>query len=295
MELVHDTASAPPLEKRQSGRLFALAFTASLGLHLAAGAAFLYRAPSPGVAEGAPETISVSLVPSTVFEAAEERVQPQQEAAASSPVEGAENGKPQGTTKAAEKPQEEPPGKTPPPPDTTPEAAKPEAQPSPLPPVLTARDESPDAVPKPVKTHAEKPGTEPQAQQAPRARDTRAENKPRRAKQPPPRQRRAAASGRGASAASGHVSASRGSLNDYIAAIRARLARHKPAGLPYTGTVKVAFAISAGGHLIYARLAQSSGRAALDTAALRAVRAAAPFPPPPGGRTFTTVIPFDAR
>ena len=49
------------------------------------------------------------------------------------------------------------------------------------------------------------------------------------------------------------------------------------------GTTVVAFSISAGGGLGAISLARSSGSARLDQAALRVVRRAAPFPPPPAG------------
>lgn len=294
MELRHDTAAAPTLERKRGNRLFTLAFAASLGLHLAAGAAFLQRTPSSGVAAGSQEAISVSLVASKVLDAAEEQAAVQEEAAASTPVEGTETGERQAKTEKAERSPEETHDELPPP-ETKPEAPEAEPEASPVPPVLSRRDETPDAVPLPARRQAEKPRVKPRSKTKP-APDPKPQGKNHhRAKKALSRRRQAATSGRGAGAKSGRVSASRGSLTSYIGMLRARLARHKPDGVTARGTAKVAFAISASGRLIYARLSHSSGSAALDVAAVRAVRAAAPFPPPPGGQTFRTVIPFKSR
>jgi protein TonB len=65
--------------------------------------------------------------------------------------------------------------------------------------------------------------------------------------------------------------------------VRAQVARNKPSGTGHRGTALVSFGVSSSGGLSYARLARSSGNAALDRAALAAVRRAAPFGPPPGG------------
>ena len=287
MDFAQDIEPLRPSEARRRDALLLVSFALSLGLHLAAGAALLYRTPSPGTPHGAPEAISVSLVPSTVFDAAGEQASVQQEAAPSAAMDGAEPVKRRENAENAAKPLEAQ-AETPPS-DAKATAAEPET--SPAPPVLTARDEQvEDAVPEPAAEERKPPQPEPKRQASPAPKD-----KAKQRKQTPPRQRQAAASGRGASAESGQVSASLGSLTDYAAMVRARFARHKPGGLPHTGTAKVAFAISPGGALTYARLAQSSGSAALDAAAIRAVRAAAPFPPPPGGRTFASVIPFDSR
>ncbi len=288
MELHHDTASAPPLERKRSSRLFALAFAVSFGLHLAAGAAFLQRMPSSGIAAGSPETISVSLVASNVLDAAEEQMSVREEATASAPVEGTETGERQAKTERAEKPPEEARRELPPP-ETKPDVPEAEPEASPVPPVLSTRSETPDAVPQPARRQAEKPQARPARDPKPKSKNRR------RAKKAPSRRRQAATTGRGSGAKSGRVSASRGNLTSYIGMLRARLARHRPHAVAARGTAKVAFAISASGRLIYARLARSSGSAALDAAAVRAVRAAAPFPPPPSRRTFRTVIPFKSR
>jgi protein TonB len=49
------------------------------------------------------------------------------------------------------------------------------------------------------------------------------------------------------------------------------------------GSTTVSFAVSSDGSLLSVTVSQSSGKASLDQAALAAVRAAAPFPPPPAG------------
>jgi protein TonB len=62
------------------------------------------------------------------------------------------------------------------------------------------------------------------------------------------------------------------------------------------GRAVVRFAIRRDGALGEARLAASSGHAALDQAALEAVRRAAPFPPPPiAGGTLTLTAPMRFR
>jgi TonB family protein len=94
------------------------------------------------------------------------------------------------------------------------------------------------------------------------------------------------------------ASASAGEVRNYAAMVRARIARNRPRGATSRGTAVVAFAISGNGGLRYARLARSSGNNALDGAALRSVRAAAPFPAPPRAMTsrqLSFVIPFRFR
>ncbi|MGI1660877.1 TonB family protein [Palleronia sp. KMU-117] len=72
---------------------------------------------------------------------------------------------------------------------------------------------------------------------------------------------------------------------EWSAAIQTRIARHQsyPAGNHGDGRVKVRMVIYPSGHLGEVTLAASSGRPALDAAALQAVRRAAPFPPAPAG------------
>jgi protein TonB len=61
------------------------------------------------------------------------------------------------------------------------------------------------------------------------------------------------------------------------------------------GKVSVAFALSRTGRLLFARISRSSGRRALDQAALASVRGASPFPAPPArlkGARHRFVFPF---
>lgn len=100
------------------------------------------------------------------------------------------------------------------------------------------------------------------------------------------------------SAVSGRVSASRGSVLDYAARIRAVLARHKPSGFGYTGTTRISFGLTMAGELSYAEIVSSSGKARLDQAALEAVRQAAPFGAAPSDVTpdkLRFTIPFYFR
>jgi protein TonB len=100
------------------------------------------------------------------------------------------------------------------------------------------------------------------------------------------------------SAASARASASRGSVLSYAARVRAKVARNKPSGRGHRGTARVSFGVSRSGGLSYARLARSSGSAALDQAALSAVRRAAPFGAPPAGASSAQLrfsIPFYFR
>ncbi|MBA3055478.1 MAG: energy transducer TonB [Sphingomonadales bacterium] len=74
---------------------------------------------------------------------------------------------------------------------------------------------------------------------------------------------------------------------DLLSAYRSRLWQaifaNRPPGIAGEGRVDVGFRIDRGGNLISAEVAHSSGNALLDRLALRGVRKAAPFPPPPDG------------
>jgi periplasmic protein TonB len=74
----------------------------------------------------------------------------------------------------------------------------------------------------------------------------------------------------------------------YRAQVWGKLARHKPR-LGKPGSATVVFAIGPSGALRSARVGRSSGNAALDQRALAAVRAAAPFPAPPGGMSASAL------
>ncbi len=94
--------------------------------------------------------------------------------------------------------------------------------------------------------------------------------------------------------------ASRGNRDDerlrrYERLLWVALLAHKPRGMPFQGTVLMAFTLSASGAVLEAHVARSAGMAALDRAALAALAAAAPFPPPPPGLTAAQLrfsIPF---
>ena len=89
--------------------------------------------------------------------------------------------------------------------------------------------------------------------------------------------------------------------NDALAAYRQQLWReiraHRPYGTVARGTVAVAFRVGGDGALLDASIAASSGDPALDRIALRTVRQAAPFPPPPAGAALPLafVVPLDFR
>ncbi|MDF1671116.1 MAG: TonB family protein [Roseovarius sp.] len=80
--------------------------------------------------------------------------------------------------------------------------------------------------------------------------------------------------------------------SNYPGKVMRKIARvHKPR-VGAKGSAVVAFTISANGGLSAISLARSSGSGQLDKAALRVVRKAAPFPPPPSGarRSFSVKI-----
>jgi protein TonB len=96
--------------------------------------------------------------------------------------------------------------------------------------------------------------------------------------------------GRAAAApsAAGKVSSGR-----YAANVRAAIGRHRP-GVRGGGSATVAFSIGPAGGLQGVQIVRSSGKPALDQAAIATVRSAAPFPPPPPGvkSTFSIQIYF---
>lgn len=70
-------------------------------------------------------------------------------------------------------------------------------------------------------------------------------------------------------------------LAAYQRQLWARIAARKPAGIRLAGVAAVRFAVGGDGALVAVELAASSGNTALDRLALRTVRNASPFPPPP--------------
>lgn len=67
----------------------------------------------------------------------------------------------------------------------------------------------------------------------------------------------------------------------YTALLWQRIEMHRPAGIELAGSALVEFRLDHTGHLVSADIARSSGIVLLDRLALRAVKDAAPFPPPP--------------
>lgn len=98
--------------------------------------------------------------------------------------------------------------------------------------------------------------------------------------------------------ASSAAAASPGAAVEYARSIVSTLARNKPKATAGTrGTVKIGFAIATTGEVREARIARSSGLAALDGAALEAVRTTR-FPAPPRGLSaaqLTYEIPYIFR
>lgn len=84
--------------------------------------------------------------------------------------------------------------------------------------------------------------------------------------------------------------------DDYLRMVWSRIMRYRPEKVPFAGTTRLRFTLTADGALVDVGVALSSGSGLLDRAALDAVRRAAPFPSPPlsaDGLTFE--IPFQFR
>lgn len=80
----------------------------------------------------------------------------------------------------------------------------------------------------------------------------------------------------------------------YVQALWTRIAAARPTGTMLQGEALVGFTLDADGRLVTLELLQSSGNGLLDRLALRTVRRAAPFPPPPAaaGRAFRIAFHF---
>lgn len=109
---------------------------------------------------------------------------------------------------------------------------------------------------------------------------------------------RSGSRGRGGRSESGEsaarVSASQGSLRNYGALVRSRIAR-KQRSIGRRGRTVIVLSISSSGQLQSAGVARSSGNGTVDRAILSAVRSASPFPPPPGGAARNFTIPIEIR
>jgi len=86
-----------------------------------------------------------------------------------------------------------------------------------------------------------------------------------------------------AQAAAGAAEAGRDLLAGWGGRIRAAVERHKRAPVSAEGVAQVVLSVAGDGGLVALSLASGTGNAALDRAALDAVRAAAPFPAAPEG------------
>lgn len=80
----------------------------------------------------------------------------------------------------------------------------------------------------------------------------------------------------------------------YVQALWTQIAAARPTGTALHGEALVGFTLDADGRLVALELLQSSGNGLLDRLALRTVRRAAPFPPPPAaaGREFRIAFHF---
>jgi TonB family protein len=97
--------------------------------------------------------------------------------------------------------------------------------------------------------------------------------------------------------ASAQAAASPGSVREYARSVSAALAKTKPKGVGWRGTVVVKLTISPNGSLSLAEVLKSSGDRTLDLKALEAVRQAV-FPAPPAGMTVTQLtyqVPYHFR
>ncbi|MBI1208995.1 MAG: TonB family protein [Azospirillum sp.] len=148
----------------------------------------------------------------------------------------------------------------------------PPAEPAPLPAPPAAAEPVPNP-PKPPRRAVKPASSRPAVRLRPRRENTRpVENRPIRPSE--------AASGPTA-AGDAAVQAAIDRLNAYGALVHRLVTERKPAGISLGGTAVVTFTIAPSGALVSAELTISSGQAVLDQAALDALNAAAPFPPPP--------------
>lgn len=106
---------------------------------------------------------------------------------------------------------------------------------------------------------------------------------------------RAAATGAPSPGASASSGASTASWHSQVAA---HIRRYKPGGAQERGTAVVSFTVDRSGHVLGARLASSSGSAALDRSALSMIHDANPVPAPPddvAGSRFPFSVPVNFR
>jgi protein TonB len=289
----------PPLTPAQRRRrvAFKVAAIVSVLLHAGSLCAFLaWHGADVGAVEQPSEAISVEIVASHTLEAAQPKQIPEPAPApeATAPVEGVQEPSKTARPEPAPQPEPEPEVAVPQPPLIIPEAAEEVKR--------AAKVEVPgkvEAPPVPVQGPTEVVPEPPKAQAADE--DVEARRKQRETEHKKKAPRRAPKGGVTAKAKAGkgtggeRASARRGSLLNYAAHVRARVARNKPPGGGLRGTAVVAFGVTTSGRLAFARVSRSSGSAALDRLAVAAVRGAAPFPTPPAGATAAQLqfsIPF---
>ncbi|NUB06935.1 TonB family protein [Azospirillum sp. Vi22] len=145
-----------------------------------------------------------------------------------------------------------------------------------------ASESEPEPTPEPIPPPPPKPLPKP----APKP-PVKAMPKPQAAPGPSPSPTPSTETGTGhaSAAASEPVSASRGAMVDYGAQVWAWIGRHKPEKVVGGGQATVKLTLGTAGEVLDAAILTSSGDAALDRAALAAVRKASPFPTPPPGLT----------
>lgn len=81
----------------------------------------------------------------------------------------------------------------------------------------------------------------------------------------------------------------------YVRRLWKKIAAARPAGIDLDGEALIGFSVDAKGGLLRVELLRSSGTPLLDTLALRSLRRAAPFPPPPpelGAASRVFSVPF---
>jgi protein TonB len=286
--LVDVTARPAPLAARLSSKRFAAAIVATIALHGAALAAFLYEpAPLPSIGV---EAISVEIVigsntnlgvqqapsPSEFeqerVEAKDKPVEPESE-----PVDNVD-------AKIADKDMEL--AAVQPTPDKTKSEPEPQIVEAPKPEETKPVESSVQPIAEPKR---EKPAAKPVERAQPRQADKKSDHDQERT-----RRRVANVERREQVVSSNGAGAGRSSSDkSYQALVLGHLLRFKPSTTePGLGVSTVAFSFNSSGAVTSARLASSSGNPRFDEIALSMVRRASPFPAPPDGRAQSFDVPI---
>lgn len=276
-------------KQRRRRFAFKVAAVVSLLLHAGSLVAFVaWHGSETGAVEQPSEAISVEIVASSTLEAltVKQVPEPAPSSEATAPTEGREEASEKTVLKTEPPPDphlELQATKTPPAPVELPEALEdtsrqakqdaPEEAKTPPPPPVEA-----PAVVLPIPRKAEVA-----EQEAAKRREPEKQEKKARERAPEGGVTSKAKAGKGTGGE--RASASSGSIMNYAAQVRARVAANKPAGDGLSGAVTVAFSVTTAGGLAHASVSRSSGNAALDQAALGSVRRSAPFPVPPADAT----------